>query len=121
MDERVEEWLNQADKDLETAQNLFEMNDFVPMVFRLQQTVEKGLKAFHIKMNNEYPYIHNLRELNTEVEIPERFEELLSELDAAYTTTRYPETAENLEVENPEDKLEQTEEVLEWIKKQLKK
>ena len=59
--------------------------------------------------------------MNTNIGIPEDFENLLSELDASYTTSRYPETAENLEIENPEEKLNKTKEILEWIKKQLKK
>jgi len=121
MEERVEKWIEQAEKDLETAENLFEAEDFEPMIFRLQQAVEKIFKAFHIKKTGEYPYTHNLRKLNTKINVPKDFENLLSELDASYTTSRYPETAEELQIENPDKKLSQTKEIIKWIKKQLKK
>ena len=53
MMEEIKKWLEQAEKDFETAKYNLEGDKIEAGMFFLQQSVEKALKAVHIKKNKK--------------------------------------------------------------------
>jgi len=120
MEEDVKRWWNQAERDLSTARYLFEGKKYEECAFFCQQAVEKGLKAFLIGKNKDYPKTHDLLFLAQGIILPSHLKESLKELTLAYIYVRYPERVQVLKMSNKAKVfLKLSEEVLEWIKKVL--
>ena len=102
----------------EVAGDLVETGHEVDSAFYLQQSIEKALKAYLLDSEGEYPFSHKLQVLDQEVGLPDRFTELLQDLDTVYSASRYPDTAD-AEIEDIEEKLDETEKVVKWIERQL--
>lgn len=63
-------WLQSAQEDLDTAQELFGLKRFSACLFFCHLTVEKVLKALCIKANDTYPPpIHNLLRLTADAKL----------------------------------------------------
>jgi HEPN domain-containing protein len=90
MKEEVKRWLEQAKRDLITAENSFESKDYYASSFWCQQAAEKALKALLIKKTGEFPKIHDLTNLARLNMVPQRIVELCAKLNPAYTNSRYP-------------------------------
>lgn len=118
MKPETEKWLEKAEKDLEDGVFNYENERDEVAGFLLQQAVEKALKALQIERTGEHEFEHNLVELSRDL-VPSRFDKLMAELTPVYTGFRYPDV--DFELENLGDLKERTEELLKWIKKQLKK
>lgn len=61
----VQQWLNKADSDRESARVLLDtkLNDYFPCAFHCQQAAEKFLKAYLVRHQVEFRKTHDLDEL----------------------------------------------------------
>lgn len=91
------------------------------------QATEKALKALAIKKYNKMPEkTHDLIKLGRNVEIPEEYNEALYDLNPEWLPSKYPDAADVAPVKNYDRSsaqihLKKAEEVVKWVKKQMKK
>jgi HEPN domain-containing protein len=90
----LEEWLQFAKDDLESAEVVFkETDNYHISVYHSHQAVEKLLKWFILKNNQKFPFTHDLRILFNIVCSIQHSENLLEDvlyLDNLYPQLRYP-------------------------------
>ena len=91
----LEELLDAALDDLDTAEKLYDLGKYRYACFFAQQAVEKLLKAFLLYKTNRYPFTHSITKLIKEaIKYDKDFEYLLEiradGLDDYYTGVRYP-------------------------------
>jgi len=92
--EYIEYWLNSASHDLEAAETLFQNAKYDWSLFIGHLVIEKVLKAFYVKDNNEHPpKIHNLLRLSekTTLLLSEGQKQLLGDINRFNIEARYPE------------------------------
>ena len=63
MRKEVKEWWKQAKRDLITAENCKNSEDYYACAFFCQQSVEKGLKALYIAKKTDVPWYNALFDL----------------------------------------------------------
>jgi HEPN domain-containing protein len=123
-----DEWMRQADYDIETAKVMFDSGRYFYAVFMCHLSVEKALKGAYMAYRTELPpRTHNLPFLANG--LPLSFSEeqtvFLSDLSRASVTTRYPEEMDSLIAEFSESKtrriLQQVQEIVQWLKSELKR
>ncbi len=121
-----EQWLGQADYDLDTADYMFEGGRYFYAVFMCHLSIEKALKGlYRKKLSQEPPRVHNLIYLLNKIGIKpaEPIGRFIVKLNEASVATRYPEEIEKLQKDFSrrivKDILSKGRETLEWIKKQL--
>lgn len=118
-----EEWLIQANYDLETAEFMLSGGRNIYAVFMSHLAVEKALKAIYHKKFCEIPpkthslmYFLNKNELRPPVDIGE----FIVELDHVSVATRYPEELSAMSSlytkELTKEILAKTKESLKWVK-----
>ena len=88
------EWLNRARSNLARAKGKRKGVYLEDLCFDAQQAAEKAIKALLIKLNVNFPYVHDLAELLTLVEkasepVPEPIKRA-EELSRFAVFTRYP-------------------------------
>ena len=88
------EWLNRARSNLALAKAKRKGIYLEDLCFDAQQAAEKAIKALLIKLNVNFPYVHDLAELLTSVEkagqaVPERIKRA-EKLSRFAVFTRYP-------------------------------
>ncbi|MGH7808725.1 MAG: HEPN domain-containing protein [Candidatus Binatia bacterium] len=88
------EWLNRARSNLALAKAKRKGVYFEDLCFDAQQAAEKAVKALLIKLNVDFPYVHDLAELLTSLEksgqkIPAPIRQA-EELTRYAVFTRYP-------------------------------
>jgi HEPN domain-containing protein len=92
----AERWLRQGERDLVSARNSCRSGDFEWACFQAQQSAEKSLKALLYARGYRRILTHSVYELIREIgEYEASFLTLKSKakaLDAAYITTRYPDS-----------------------------
>lgn len=120
MKEETREWLRKAKSDLDDARFNIQGNRSQLGAFMLQQAVEKALKALQIEKRETFERTHDLVKLASSMEIPQKFQRTLEELNPIYTGFRYPDVAEG-EIKNVKERLTEVEEIFKWIEKQLEK
>ncbi len=123
MSKAPEEWLKQADYDMDTADYMFKGGRHFYAVFMCHLSIEKALKGLYQKrLNEEPPRVHNLIYLlnNMEIRPPEDIGRFFVKLNEASVVTRYPEEIEKLQKDftKPvvQDLLSRGREVLKWTK-----
>ena len=123
-----QEWLRQAEYDMETAGAMLDSERYIYCVFMSHLSIEKALKALYVKRLGKNPSkTHSLVYLaqNTHIELPEQTKEFLEMLDGVSVPTRYPEELEKLIEEYSKDRtkniLGKSREALRWLKQQLDK
>ena len=89
-----------------------------------QQAVEKSLRAFILHTKKEFYPSHSLIYLGKSVGIPDTFRSFLRKLTPQYTISRYPNAvgeipSELYDEEIATDYLKKSEDVIQWIEKQL--
>lgn len=121
-----EQWLSQADYDMETARFLFDGGRYFYAVFMCHLSIEKALKGlYQAKVGVVPPRTHNLVYLlsKTEIAPTEVIGKFFVMLNEAQVATRYPEDLEKLKRDytRPEvrDVLAKGKEALAWIRAQL--
>ena len=125
MRKEIDNWLKQANKDLEVAEKNFEIKEYYSAVFWCQQSIEKGLKALIINKTKDKAIGHSLVQLGKEAKVPNDFFSKLKKLSPQYFLARYPDASEDIPFELYDEKitkefLDISKEVLSWINNQLK-
>lgn len=120
-----EEWLKQAQYDLDTARYMFQGSRHFYAVFMCHLALEKALKGLYVKTLKETPpRVHNLVYLvdQTGMDPPQQIGKFMVKLSEAQVLTRYPESLAKLQEYYSrslvEDIVDRTQEALEWIKNQ---
>jgi HEPN domain-containing protein len=121
-----EEWLRQADYDMDTAEYMFGGGRYFYAVFMCHLSIEKALKGlFRHKLNQQPPRVHNLIYLLNRIGIKpqEPIGRFIVKLNEASVATRYPEEIRKLQKDFTQnvvkDILVDGRKTLEWIKQQL--
>jgi len=94
MAESAEEWLRQADYDLDTAQYMLQGGRRFYAVFMAHLAVEKALKGvYQHRLNRVPPKTHNLLYLVDEIEltINDQTRQFLARLTQQQILARYPD------------------------------
>ena len=97
MSDRYEEWIKQADYDMDTAEAMFSSGRYFYAVFMCHLSIEKALKGLYDKLLHEVPpKTHNLLYLLHKIGIrPEQeLEKFITKLNTASIATRYPDELE---------------------------
>ena len=120
-----DEWLKQAQYDLDTAKYMFQGGRYFYTVFMCHLALEKALKGLYVKRLNEMPpKVHNLVFLLDRANVArhEPTTKFLIRLNEASVATRYPENLAKMQEIFSKDVvggiLKNTEEALQWIEKQ---
>ncbi len=126
MAKEPEEWLRQADYDMETAEFMLNGGRYFYAVFMCHLSVEKALKGLYQKrLTDMPPKVHNLVYLLNKIGIKpdESIGKFLIKLNEASVTTRYPEELYKLQKDFTQpivkDILTKSKEALKWIKMQF--
>ena len=121
-----EEWLKQADYDMDTAWALLEIGRNFYAVFFCHLAIEKALKALYVaRQNEEPPKTHSLTYLVqlTKTGLPETHGDCLSLLDGLSVPTRYPHELDMMLRDYDEARtrevLQNAKEALRWLRTQL--
>ena len=124
--DRTQEWLKQADYDLDTAELMLQGGRYFYAVFMCHLSVEKALKGlYHQVFGRVPPKVHNLVYLLTELALkpPEKLGKFIVRLNEANIATRYPDSLDALQTvytsEVAADTVARTREVHRWIRAQL--
>ncbi len=120
-----EEWMNQADYDIETAEFMHQGGRHFYAVFMCHLATEKALKGIYWrKMAQLPPKSHNLPSLVRAIGCTPTVEMLdfLIKLNEAQIFSRYPDSMAKAITDFPpavtDDILKKSKEVLTWIKSQ---
>ncbi len=89
MKEETQNWLTQAEADLNTSKNSLKSRDYYASVFWSQQAAEKSLKAALIEKKDELVKIHDLVILGRMAELPENLLDKCEILSRVYIESRY--------------------------------
>ena len=90
--EAIKYWIESAAEDWDVAVRLLASKKYHHALFFVQLTLEKLIKAFHIKNNDDSPlYIHNLVLLaqKSGIELTDQQREELKEVSTFNITARY--------------------------------
>jgi len=126
MREEASNWWEQALKDLESAKKNLTIEAYYITAFLSQQATEKALKALYIcKLNDSPGKTHSLLRLGKYVQIPSNYYHGLRKLNPDFILTRYPDVADGVPYELYDNQIAQeklliAEEVIKWVKKELK-
>jgi len=122
----AENWVQQAEYDLETARGLLEIKRYLYVLFCCQQALEKMLKALIAKQTKEFPpRSHNLTRLAELAisKVPEERADLLRYLSRYYIQSRYPEeiadVAKEINKEKAQEVFNKTQEMFQWLSSML--
>ena len=128
MNDKVGYWLKLAEYDMETARVMLSSGRYLYVGFMCHQVVEKALKGCYEKiLGATPPKTHNLALLASATALdrnmPQRQKDILNELRPMNIQGRYPGDMDALGRSLTPQKcrtiIENTEEMLTWIKQQL--
>ncbi len=126
MDKRPQEWIRQADYDIDTSEFMFNGGRYFYAVFMCHLSIEKALKGlYQARLNEAPPKVHNLVYLLNKIGIKpaEAIGKFLIKLNEVNIVTRYPEDIDKLQRDFTQsvvkDILSKSKEALGWIKAQL--
>ena len=128
MKDRIQYWIDLSEYDLETAQVMLDGKRFLYVGFMCHQVIEKILKGYYVFIiNGNPPYTHNLSYLAEQSGIYEKLTEeqrnTIDMLEPLNIGARYPRHKDRLmrilNYERCEEIIQKTEELYQWIKRQL--
>jgi len=126
MTKQSSEWFKQADYNMDTAEFMHSGGRHFYSAFMCHLAVEKAMKAFYQeKLSQPPPKTHNLIYLLNKIAMrpDEHMGKMIAKLNEANIATRYPDDIDQLQKNYTEAAtrqiLDQTQGILEWIKKQL--
>lgn len=125
MREEVKNWFRQAEADLRSAKNSKKSQDYYMSVFASQQAAEKALKALCLFTLKEFPKGHSIIYLAQKLKAPKDMLSGIRDLNPEYLSTRYPDMAVGVPAELYDDQianrhLKTAEEVVEWVRLQIR-
>ena len=119
-----QEWLTQADYDMDTAEYMYKGGRYIYAVFMCHLAVEKALKGiYQRKIESIPPRTHNLLYLieKTQVQPPADLQKTIGFLNRLSIPTRYPDDLRRMmkdyNAEKTGEIFESSKEVLQWLKK----
>lgn len=125
MSDRLEEWLKQADYDMDTADVMFQSGRYFYAVFMCHLSIEKSLKGLYSKVLEEIPpKTHNLLYLLNKIgkKPGQELEKFVIKLNTASVATRYPDDLAKIQAAYSEDvtknMITKSKEMLAWVKTQ---
>ncbi len=128
MAKNPEEWLKQADYDMETAECMFKGERYFYTVFMCHLSLEKALKGIHQKKFNVIPSnTHNLPYLieKVQLKLPDEFSDTVSVLNRVRVFPYYPDDLQKMLKDYDKEKtkviIEKSKGALRWFKATLKK
>ena len=117
-----EEWLTQANYDMDTAGYMFKGGRYMYTVFMCHLSLEKGLKALYAeKLRKEPPKTHNLLYLieKMKLKLPEDLHDFISTLNRVSVPTRYPDDLQRIlkdyDKKRTKEVLDHSKKVLQWL------
>ncbi|MBI5903752.1 MAG: HEPN domain-containing protein [Deltaproteobacteria bacterium] len=123
MEKKPQEWLRQADYDLDTAEVMFNAGRYFYAVYMCHPSVEKAVKGlYREKLDEMPPKVHNLVYLLNKIGIKPSEEngKFLIRLSEANIATRYPEDLDKLQRDYTapiaQGMIARSKEILKWIK-----
>ena len=126
MSEKHEEWLKQADYDMDTADAMFSSGRYFYAVFMCHLSIEKSLKGLYSKKLHEVPpKTHNLIYLLKKIgkKSDQELKKFITKLNTASVATRYPDDLAKIQSayteEITKEMIEKSKDVLKWIKTQF--
>ncbi|HHT9123404.1 MAG TPA: HEPN domain-containing protein [Candidatus Wunengus sp. YC63] len=126
MAKNPQEWLKQADYDMETAEIMFDNKRHIYAVFMCHLSIEKALKGLYTqKLNKTPPKTHNLIFLveKIKLELSEDLYDFIFTLNGVSVPTRYPDELQKLQKDYNTAKtrvlLGKSKEALKWLKARL--
>ena len=121
-----QEWLRQADYDMDTAEYMWSGGRYFYAVFMCHLSIEKALKGLFQKRLREIPpKVHNLIFLIEKIglELPQDLYDWVFTLNRVSIPTRYPEDLQKMQKDYDEEHtrevVEKSKETLQWLKAQL--
>jgi HEPN domain-containing protein len=128
MPNRARDWLGQAVRDMDQAEDSRRAGRHEWACFAAQQAAEKAVKALHLSLGQEawgHVVARLLRELPDEVPLPEGIGDKARVLDAYYIPPRYPNShPEGAPFEHygslqSEEAIRYAREILEFVRSQM--
>ncbi len=126
MNEKHEEWLKQADYDMDTADAMFSSGRYFYAVFMCHLSIEKSLKGLYSKKLHEVPpKTHNLIYLLNKIgkKPDQKLEKFITKLNTASVATRYPDDLAKIQSayteEITKEMIEKSKDALKWVKTQF--
>src|SRR3989344_3118103 len=111
--EEILNWLEQSEKDMRAAKNSLTSGDYGWAIFQAHQSVEKALKAVHIKKYKNFPRMHDLVSLAKKINAPRKIIAICGKINPAYLDTRYPDIPKSYKDKEASEIIELSKEVLE--------
>ncbi len=118
-----DEWFNQADYDMDTAEFMFSGERYFYSVFMCHLSIEKALKGLYIrKFKDAPPKTHNLLYLLEFIDpgLPEDMYDFVFTLNRVSVLTRYPDNLQKMLKDYNKEKtneiLGKSKELLRWLK-----
>ena len=127
-EEKVQYWLDIANYDLETAEDLYKSQRWLYVAFMCHQVIEKTLKAYwSAKREDIPPYIHNHKRLAEGCglygELSDERKDFINAISTYNIQARYPEYKEQLArvltASTCRYLIDTTKELQSWIKQKL--
>jgi len=122
MAQAPEEWLTQANYDMDTADYMFRGGRYMYTVFMCHLSLEKALKGLYAeKLGKEPPKTHNLLYLleKMKLTLPEDLFDFISTLNRVSVPTRYPDDLQRIlkdyDKKKTKEVLDQSKQVLQWL------
>ncbi len=122
---RYDEWLKQADYDMDTADIMYSSGRYFYAVFMCHLSIEKALKGLYSKVLADIPpKTHNLLYLLSKIgKNPDHeLEKFIIRLNTASVATRYPDDLAKIQAAYTEkitkEMIIKSREVLKWIRTQ---
>jgi HEPN domain-containing protein len=128
MVQRARDWLRQAERDLEQAEDSRQAGRHEWACFAAQQAAEKAVKALHLHYGQEawgHVVARLLRELPPQVAVPALLVEKARVLDGFYIPSRYPNSfAEGAPFEHygplqSEEAIQYAREIVDFVRAQM--
>ena len=124
MKKEIQNWLEQAKRDLETAEHCLGSKDYYASSFFSQQAVEKALKALYIKKFNELVRVHDIVFLSEKLELPQDLIEAAKRLNPVYVESRYPDVTGSLPAysyteEDASNDLSDATKIIKWLQERI--
>lgn len=126
MGKQPEEWLRQADYDMDTAELMLNGERYFYAVFMCHLALEKALKGLYSQRFRELPpRTHNLIYLveKIKLELPCDLHDSVFTINRVSVATRYPDNLERIlqdyNKERTEEIFQKSKVVLRWLRAQL--